>query len=137
MFVQLESATLDPAARSAMLDSLVHRVMVPYAIFAAFLIVIGVFIRFSMLPELNLEEKNKQEVAPGGEGKTSVFQFPYLILGVVAMFLHIGTQVVTIDTIISYAQTMGMDLLEAKTFPSYTLSLVILGNVLGGNHNSG
>ena len=131
LFVQLESATLDPAARSAMLDSLVHRVMVPYAIFAAFLIVIGVFIRFSMLPELNLEEKNKQEVAPGGEGKTSVFQFPYLILGVVAMFLHIGTQVVTIDTIISYAQTMGMDLLEAKTFPSYTLSLVILGNVLG------
>lgn len=86
LFVQLESATLDPAARSVMLDSLVHRVMVPYAIFAAFLIVIGVFIRFSMLPELNLEEKNKQEVAPGGEGKTSVFQFPYLILGVVAMF---------------------------------------------------
>ena len=84
-----------------------------------------------MLPELNLEEKNKQEVAPGGEGKTSVFQFLYLILGVVAMFLHIGTQVVTIDTIISYAQTMGMDPLEAKTFPSYTLSLVILGNVLG------
>lgn len=47
------------------------------------------------------------------------------------MFLHIGTQVVTIDTIISYAQSMGMDLLEAKVFPSYTLSLVILGNLLG------
>ncbi len=131
LFMQLASEALPTDAREALLDSLVRRVMLPYGIFAAFLVVVGVLIRFSKLPELNLEEENKQDAQTVSSGKTSVFQFPYLVLGVLAMFLHIGTQVVTIDTIISYAQTMGMDLLEAKVFPSYTLSLVILGNLLG------
>ena len=45
LFVQLESATLDPAARSVMLDSLVHRVMVNYAVFAALLSGIWCLIR--------------------------------------------------------------------------------------------
>jgi len=130
LFLQLQSNTLDLVTKNALLDSLVRRVMLPYGIFAAFLIIIGIVIRFSILPEINTE-KESEEAAAINSGRTSIFQYPYLVLGVVAMFLHIGTQVVTIDTIISYAQTMGMDLLEAKVFPSYTLALVIFGNVLG------
>lgn len=130
LFAQLQSGLLDEAARTAMLDSLVRRVMLPYGIFALFLIGVGIAIRYSVLPEINTDEESQQAAAVNSS-RTSVFQFPYLVLGVAAMFLHIGTQVVTIDTIISYAQSMGMDLLEAKVFPSYTLSLVILGNLLG------
>ncbi len=43
------------------------------------------------------------------------------------MFLHVGTQVIAIDTIIGYANSMKMDLLEAKVFPSYTLTATICG----------
>ncbi len=131
LFAQLESPELDAATKSDLLDSLVRRVMLPYGIFAAALVALGVLIRNSKLPELNLEQENKAAEGDVAADKTSVWQFPYLILGVVAMFMHIGTQVVTIDTIISYAQTMGISILEAKVFPSYTLSLVILGNILG------
>lgn len=130
MFAQIESPDTDALTRAAMLDELLRRVITPYAIFAAALVVIGLGIRFSKLPELDLAQENKTSDESQSD-KTSVFQFPYLILGVIAMFLHIGTQVVTIDTIISYAQTMGMSIIEAKAFPSYTLSLVIFGNLLG------
>ncbi|GHU99556.1 glucose/galactose MFS transporter [Bacteroidia bacterium] len=130
LFSQLGSPDLNAATRDGMLDALVRRVMAPYGVFAVFLVLVGLLIRFSSLPELNLEQANKASGEDNG-GRRSVFGFPYLVLGVAAMFAHIGTQVVTIDTIISYAQTMNMSIIEAKVFPSYTLSLVILGNILG------
>ena len=58
-------------------------------------------------------------------------QFPHLILGAVAIFTHVGTQVIAIDTIISYADSMGIGLLEAKVFPSYTLFCTICGYLIG------
>ena len=57
--------------------------------------------------------------------------FSYLILRALAIFLHVGTPVIAIDTIINYANSMGMDLLEAKTFPSYTLACTMIGYLLG------
>lgn len=64
-------------------------------------------------------------------GKTNIFHFPHLILGAVAIFLHVGTQVIAIDTIIGYANSMQISLLEAKVFPSYTLFATICGYILG------
>jgi len=54
-----------------------------------------------------------------------------LILGAVAIFLHVGTQVIAIDTIIGYANSMNISLMEAKSFPSYTLFATICGYTLG------
>jgi FHS family L-fucose permease-like MFS transporter len=54
-----------------------------------------------------------------------------LILGALAIFLHVGTQVVSIDTIIGYANSMGLTLMEAKAFPSYTLAATICGYLIG------
>ena len=101
-----------------------------YLILRILLLFIGLFIYKSKLPDINPEEEN-EELATANCNKTSVFQFPYLILGVLALFLHVGTQVVAIDTIISYAGSMGVGLLDAKFFPSYTLGATILGYLLG------
>ena len=92
LFSLIESGTLDAITKSAMLDELIQRVIVP---------------------------------------KKSIFDFPYLILGALAIFFHVGTQVIAIDTIINYANSMGIDLLEAKVFPSYTLACTMIGYVLG------
>jgi len=47
------------------------------------------------------------------------------------IFLHVGTQVIAIDTIIGYANSMHINLMEAKVFPSYTLMATICGYILG------
>lgn len=118
------------AERSAVLDELIRRVMVPYACVAAVLFGLGVFVRYSPLPEIDTEHEN-EEVAIANSGKNSIFQFPHLILGALAIFLHVGTQVIAIDTIIGYAGSMNIQLMEAKVFPSYTLFLTICGYLLG------
>ncbi len=128
LFKQL--ATMGDAERSAALDELIRRVIAPYATVGTILFVLGILVYYSPLPELNTEQESP-ELAEANAGKTSIFKFPHLILGAVAIFLHVGTQVVAIDTIIAYAGSMGIGLLEAKVFPSYTLFLTICGYILG------
>jgi fucose permease len=64
-------------------------------------------------------------------GKQRITQFPHLVLGAVAIFLHVGSQVIAVDSIIGYATSMQLPLSEAKIFPSYTLSAQICGYILG------
>jgi FHS family L-fucose permease-like MFS transporter len=122
--------SMGAAERGAALDELVRRVMVPYAVLGTFLFLLGYLVYQSPLPELNTEQESP-EVATANASRTSIFQFPHLVLGAGAIFLHVGTQVIAIDTIIGYAGSMGINLLEAKVFPSYTLFCTICGYVLG------
>ena len=132
LFSLIESGTLDAITKSAMLDELIQRVIVPYAMLGGLLVLAGIGIRYSILPEINTDEQNAtDEKENGHNSKKSIFDFPYLILGALAIFFHVGTQVIAIDTIINYANSMGIDLLEAKVFPSYTLACTMIGYILG------
>ncbi|MHA8100015.1 sugar MFS transporter [Aquirufa aurantiipilula] len=123
-------ASMSGEARNAALDELVGRVTIPYAIVGTVLFLLGLLVRFSPLPEIDTDSES-DELALANSGKTSIFQFPHLILGAIAIFLHVGTQVIAIDTIIGYAGSMNIQLLEAKVFPSYTLLATIAGYILG------
>jgi FHS family L-fucose permease-like MFS transporter len=128
MFQQLE--TLAPAEKDSALAELIRRVIWPYTVVGMVLLALGIFVRFSPLPEIDTEHETA-EVAVANSGKTSIFQFPHLILGAVGIFLHVGTQVIAIDTVIAYANSFGIGLMEAKVFPSYTLAFTILGYLIG------
>ena len=131
IFEQLNVGAFSEAEKDVVLDGLIRRVNWPYSILSIFLFAVGIFIRYSVLPEINQEEENKEVETDDGKSHTSILQFPYLLMGAVAMFLHVGTQVIAIDTIIGYANSMHMDLLEAKVFPSYTLTATICGYIMG------
>lgn len=117
---------MDEVTRAQTLDELILRVVLPYIVVASVLFLIGLFVKYSPLPEIESEEDDK-----ANESKSGVFQFPNLALGAVAIFLHVGTQVIAIDTIINYAGSMGLSLLEAKALPSYVLTATICGYLLG------
>jgi glucose/galactose transporter len=128
LFAQL--ASMEAAEKSAALDELIRRVIVPYTCVGTVLFGLGLMVRYSPLPEINTELETA-EVAAANMGKKSIFQFPHLILGAIGIFLHVGTQVIAIDTIIGYANSMNVPLMEAKVFPSYTLFATICGYILG------
>jgi len=123
-------ATMAPAAKAAALDELIGRVVVPYAWVGAALLALGLLVRLSPLPEIDTEHESR-EVAEANADKTGILQFPHLILGAIGIFLHVGASVISVDTIIPYAQSMGLPLLEAKVFPSYVLTAMIAGYVTG------
>jgi fucose permease len=121
---------MDEVTRNAALNELIRRVIVPYASMAVVLFGLGLMIRYSILPEIDTNNVNPA-VSEANSGKTSIIQFPHLILGAVAIFLHVGSQVTGINTVIGYAQSLDLPLLEAKVFPSYILGITMSGFLLG------
>ena len=63
LFRQLNQNILVGEERTAVLDELIGRVMTPYAILALILFIFGLFIRYSSLPEMNLQKQEKEEIA--------------------------------------------------------------------------
>ncbi len=121
---------MEEAVRNAALDDLIRRVIIPYASMAVLLFGFGLFVRYSVLPEIDTNSEHPG-LAQANSGKTSILHFPYLILGAVAIFLHVGSQVIGINTIIGYAQSLNLPLLEAKVFPSYILTVTMFGFLSG------
>lgn len=130
MFARIESGLLAPDVKEAMLDELIRRVIWPYTVLGVILLAAGIWIRHSVLPEIDTAKDNASE-ADAETGRRSVFSYPYLVLGAVAIFFHVGSQVVAIDTIIGYAGDMGLDMIQAKAFPSYTLTFTLIGYLCG------
>lgn len=113
------------------LDTLIRGVIFPYLILSILLFIFGIIVRYSVLPELDAKTMNKNSDT-GGDTKTSVFQYPALMLGAVAIFFHVGSQMISLATIIDYAQSMGLGLEgTAKNFPSFTMSFTFLGYLTG------
>jgi FHS family L-fucose permease-like MFS transporter len=128
LFKNLEHMT--GADRNLALNELIQRVIVPYFCVGILLFLLGLAVRFSPLPEIDTDQEN-DIVTQVNSQKTSIFQFPHLILGAIAIFLHVGTQVIAIDTVIGYAGSMNIQLMEAKIFPSFTLAATIFGYIIG------
>jgi FHS family L-fucose permease-like MFS transporter len=122
--------SMDAATKELTLNELASRVVVPYMIIAGVLVFLAIAILFSSLPNINDSgEEGGLESAAGG--KTSVFQFPHLILGVMALFLYVGVEVLAGDTIISYGKSLGIELSTARYFTQATLAFMLVGYVVG------
>ena len=116
LFEELKNNALSGAAKTEVLNELISRVVKPYAALSLFLFLFGVLVYFSGLPELKIKKNENSECRDSD--RSSPFAYPYLIFGAIAIFFHVASQIIAIDTIISYAHTMGFDINSAKIFPS-------------------
>jgi glucose/galactose transporter len=121
---------LSEADRTQFLDGLAYRVVNPYIVMAVVLFMVGLALKFSNLPDVDAEENDDVNEA-GQKDKSSVFAYPNLVLGVLALFFYVGAEVIAGDTIISYGQSLGIPLETAKNFTSYTMLAMIAGYILG------
>ena len=120
--------TMDAATKAATLDELASRVIVPYIIITAVLIVLAIAIMFSSLPDIN---DSGEEEGSSSTDKSSAFAFPHLMLGVLALFLYVGVEVMAGDTIISYCKSLGIELSTARFFTQWTLAGMLVGYIIG------
>ncbi|NOU59738.1 sugar MFS transporter [Marinifilum caeruleilacunae] len=121
---------MDATARLAALDSLAARVINPYIVMTVVLILMGIGVRLAPLPEIDTD-KEENEVEESTTVKKSIFDFPHLILGVLALFFYVGAEVIAGDTIINYGLSLGIELNTAKAFTSYTMVTMVVGYLLG------
>ena len=128
---EIEAGVYTGESLDVVLDTLIKGVMTPYLILAIALFLFGIIVRYSPLPELDPSVVNKRSVEDESSQK-HILQYPALLLGVLAMFFHIGTQMIALGTSIQYAGTMGESLAgPAQNIPSYTMLLTFFGYFLG------
>lgn len=125
----IEHGVLLGEARDLALDQLIKGLIPPYVILAAILFVFGFIFYNSPIKDINPDSDNK--MTAGVADRPSVWSYPYLVLGVIALFCHLGSQQISVATIIEYAQSLGLGLESAKVFPSYTLACILGGYLLG------
>ena len=107
--------------KEAMLQQLSNGVIIPYLIMTAVLIALVLFIKTAHLPEIVEEEKNIDG------HKTSIFNYPYMWLGVLAIFFY----VIAIDTLIPYGDYYGIPTSVSHYFGIYALIALLVGYICG------
>jgi glucose/galactose transporter len=116
----------DPLLREPLLQSLSQRVILPYIIMAIVLLVLALLIKLARLPEVN-EEK---DINTSGTRK-SIFSYPYLWLGVLAIFFYVGAEVISIDYLSRYGTFLGFSQDIANNLSIYALIALVAGYLLG------
>ncbi len=125
-FSESALAALDAAGREALRAELSQRLVFPYAVMAAGLLLFTALIHFSSLREPELE------AAGGTAGEVErwgVFQHPQVVLGALALFGYVGVEVIAGDTIGLYGRGLGVAHYGVLT--SYTMGFMVLGYLLG------
>lgn len=101
------------------------KIILPYGVITLVFLAFSIYLKFTGdLPALKDETT---EEFPGSGLKQTIFQFPNLILGVVALFCASGVEVIAVDTIINYGLSLNFPTNEAKLFGSYVLIAMMLG----------
>jgi len=103
------------------LADLASRLVVPYISMAGILFLLIGLVKFSSLPELEFEEDEFDN--------SSIWSFPRLVLGAVALFFYVGIEVIAGDTIGLYAQSLGMQ--NATALTSYTMVFMVISYIVG------
>ena len=116
--------------KTAALDALAEKVIMPYIVITAVLVLLAALIYRSPLPEISPEEADgPTHGAPAARG--GIFRFPYLLLGVFTLFLYVGVEVIAGNTIISYGAYQGIKMSTARFFTSFTLLAMLVGYLAG------
>jgi FHS family L-fucose permease-like MFS transporter len=125
---RLQSA--DTAGRELLLNGFASKIHLPYMVMAGVLAVLAVGILWSPLPDIRASDVNSGDEEPGG-AERGLASFPHLWLGVVCLFVYVGTEVMAGDAIGTYGAGFNLPADQTKFFTSFTLAAMLLGYAAG------
>jgi MFS transporter, FHS family, L-fucose permease len=107
--------------------------ILPFYIISGILVVMGFLYYFAPLPEIKadgeVENVDNSETTLYASSKTNIFQFPHLLLGVLAIFFTIGLEYTALGTINDYASILGLPSPENHVW--FTSAAMVMGYILG------
>jgi len=119
-------SVLPELEKTAELDMLAQRVIIPYICIAAALVLLAVMVLSARLPEVQSEENQQNE-----DKKRSIFSYTYMWLGVLAIFVYVGVEVIAIDTLALYADSQNIAKETAALLGTCSLIAFVCGYLLG------
>lgn len=107
------------------LQALSEKLIMPYLYMAGALAFLIALVKYAPLPHAEPEV----EITTGGDQKTSITQFPQIILGAIGIFAYVGVEVIAGDTIGLFGADLGVPHFAVLT--SYTMGAMVIGYLVG------
>ena len=125
---------LDLVAKSEALDALALQLQSPYIYMGVVILLLAIVIRFSPLPEIDLDEDGHVEHLNILMQIKGAFKYPQLVLGVITLALYVAVEVIAGDTIGGFGKHLGVygdngDFYLKLT--SFTMTFMVLGYIIG------
>lgn len=96
----------------------------PFIIIITVVVVLGIITMFAPLDEIKAAGEENEEDCPYAAGKTSIWQFPHLVLGALSIFVYVGVENLALLTVLDYARDIGMPNPEMYTvFPGLGMAV--------------
>jgi len=121
---------LDDAAKMATLNELASRLVGPYIFIAIALFLLAIMIKFSPLPDtIDMEEHEDESLMGFIRQIPGALKIPHMLLGVIALFLYVGVEVMAGDSISQFGRNLHLD--YASKLTSFTMAFMVVGYILG------
>lgn len=117
------------SVKEALINNVLGRVNTPYIVLAIIFCLLAVVIKFTDLPEVEVDVVDEKEGVVVKH--TSVFQFPHLFLGAFCLFVYVAAEVMAGDIIGVYGKALGISADISKYFTSLTLGSMLVGYIVG------
>jgi len=111
----------------------VNDIIMPFYIVTGIMVVLGIFVYFAPLPEVKAEGEDEEEAAEStyAANKTSIFQFPHLLLGVFALFVYVGIETLPMASIIDFAKATFGDAPNLEGYSKFVTLGLVAGYIFG------
>ncbi len=100
---------------------------VPFIIIIGIFLLLGIFALLAPLPEVKAKGEDLSDLddCPYAAKKTSIWQFPHLLAGVLALFLYVGVETISLSTLVDYAKSVNLP------NPEFYAGIAPIGMVIG------
>ncbi len=108
-------------------------VTLPFYIVTGILVSLGIFMYYAPLPEVQAageDEADNVESAITGN-KTSIMQFPHLLLGVLALFLYIGVETLPMASIVDFVKSVSPGETDLSGYSKFVPIGLVIGYIFG------
>ncbi|MFV0565134.1 MAG: sugar MFS transporter [Flavobacteriaceae bacterium] len=127
-------ALMDEATKEASLDALALQLQTPYLYMGLIILLLAVLLKFSPLPEIDLDEDGKVGHQSIFTQIKNVLKYPQLVLGVITLMLYMSVEVLAGDSIGGFGKQLGVYGEKGDFYlklTSFTMTAMCIGYILG------
>lgn len=106
-------------------------IKLPFLIIIGVFLFLGVLVILAPLPEVKAVGEDESHISdcPYAVNKTSIWQFPHLLLGCLALFLYVGVETLALATTVDYATSLGLE--NPQDYSIYPSLGLVIGYICG------
>jgi fucose permease len=116
--------------KDMLLNELASRLIGPYTALAIILLIFAFIIKKSSLPDkVETDEDENESLSDFIKQIPSALKIPHVLLGVIALFLYVGVEVMAGDSLTQFGKNLNLD--YAPKLTSFTMAFMVIGYILG------